>query len=62
MADLFISELITACKRSCGKVMFLHLSVMLFTGGTHMVKGGMCGEGGMHGERGDVHGERGHAW
>ena len=22
----------TACKRSCGKVMFLHLSVILFTG------------------------------
>ena len=25
--------IITACKRSCGKVMFLHVSVILFTGG-----------------------------
>ena len=27
------ASLITARKRSCGKVMFLHLSVILFTGG-----------------------------
>ena len=32
---------ITARKRSCGKVMFLHLSVILFTGGVS-VPGGLC--------------------
>ena len=27
---------------SCGKVMFLHLSVILFTGGGNSVQGGLC--------------------
>ena len=36
---------ITARKRSCWEVMFLHLSVILFTGGC-MAKGGMHDEGG----------------
>ena len=38
----------TARKRSCGKVMFLHLSVILFTGGRGVwlcVQGGVCGSG-----------------
>ena len=29
------NEVVTARKRSCGKVMFLHLSVILFTGGVY---------------------------
>ena len=41
----------TARKRSCGKIMFLHLSVILFTGGgggfsVLFVQGGLCPEGG----------------
>ena len=44
-------------QRSCGKVMFLHLSVILFTGGVGV--GGMHGRG--HASRRDIHG-RGHAW
>ena len=40
---LFCDLLITASKRSCGKVMFLHLSVILFTEGRVVsVKGGLC--------------------
>ena len=38
------SFIITARKRSCGKVMFLHLSVILFTGGgvsQHAMGGGV---------------------
>ena len=38
----------TARKRSCGKVMFLYLSVILFTGGWGVwlwVQGGVCGCG-----------------
>ena len=39
--------LVTALKRSCGKVMFLHLSVILFTGGSLSRGGrGLCPEGG----------------
>ena len=37
--------------------MFLHLSVILLTGGACVVKWG-----GMRGEVGGVHGEGGHAW
>ena len=33
-SKFWIEQLVTACKRSCGKVMFLHLSVILFTGGS----------------------------
>ena len=32
-SDLASTSIFTARKRSCGKVMFLHLSVSLFTGG-----------------------------
>ena len=32
--NLDIFNYFTVCKRSCGKVMFLHLSVILFTGGS----------------------------
>ena len=32
----------TARKQSCGKVMFLNLSVILFTGGGVSVGGGLC--------------------
>ena len=35
---------ITARKRSCGKVIFLHLSVILFTGGGSL-SGGLCQRG-----------------
>ena len=28
-----LRKIVTVCKGSCGKVMFLHLSVILFTGG-----------------------------
>ena len=46
------SALITAHKRSCGKVMFLHLCVILFT-----VWGGLCpGEGLCLGGGGSVQG------
>ena len=61
-------------QRSCGKVMFLHLSVILFTGG-HVCRGacmagghvwqgehvwwGACMVGGVHG-RGGMHGGGGH--
>ena len=51
--------LFTVRKRSCGKVMFLHLSVILFTG-----EGGMWRRGCMAGVcvvGGDMH-ARGHAW
>ena len=47
-------KVITARKRSCGKVMFLHLSVILFTGG------GMCGERGCG--KGGMHGKGVHVW
>ena len=30
--DLNVFHIITTCKRSCGKVMFLQVSVILFTG------------------------------
>ena len=33
---------ITACRRSCGKVMFLHLSVILFRGGVGASGSGVC--------------------
>ena len=37
---------ITPCKRSCGKVMFLHLSVIMFTGGWgSLSKGGSLSGG-----------------
>ena len=69
MQKLFYSNgppIFTARKRSCGKVMFLHLSVILFTGGgacvvkvgicmvngACMVKRGRHGKGGMHGNGG----------
>ena len=40
-------RLFTVRSSSCGKVMFLHLSVILFTGrGSSMAGGGMCGGGG----------------
>ena len=39
----YVSCFFTACKRSCEKVMFLHLSVILFTGG---LCGGLCPGGG----------------
>ena len=39
----------TALKRSCGKVMFLHLPGILFTGGRHAWQGGgYAWLGGMH--------------
>ena len=38
-------ELVTVRKRSCGKVMFLHLSVILFMGEVS-VQGGLCPWGG----------------
>ena len=37
-------HLVTTCKRSCDKVMFLHLSVILFARGSCMA-GGVCGKG-----------------
>ena len=44
-------QTVTACEQSCGKVMFLHLSVILFRG---MYMAGTCVAGGMHG-RGGLH-------
>ena len=38
--------LITARKRSCEKVMFLQVSVILFTGGGAWSGGGACSQGG----------------
>ena len=35
--------IVTARKRSCGKVMFLQVSVILFTGGSGL--GGICSQG-----------------
>ena len=35
-----------ASQRSCGKVMFLHLSLILFTGGLCLGEGGLCPGGG----------------
>ena len=64
MQKLFYSNgppIFTARKRSCGEVMFLHLSVILFTGWACMAKGwvacvvkeGICMvKGDMHGEGG----------
>ena len=50
-------------QRSCSKVMFLHLSVILFTGGGGMV--GVCGGEGVYVREG-MHGRgmcgRRHAW
>ena len=43
-----------------GKVIFLHLFVILFTGGA-CVAGGVCGLGGVRGE-GGMCGKGGHAW
>ena len=44
-----VLSFITARKRSCGKVMFLHLSMILFTGGSlsrgSLSRGGLCLEG-----------------
>ena len=37
--------IITARKRSCGKVMFLQVSVILSTGGREWLPGGVCGRG-----------------
>ena len=54
-----INHVFTVHKRSCGKVMFSHLSVILFTGG-HAWWGGACMVGGTC-VAGGVHG-RGHAW
>ena len=42
---MLLLVLITARKRSCGKVMFLHLSVILFTGGS-LSRGCVC-QGGL---------------
>ena len=43
-------HIFTACKRSCGKVMYLHLSVILFTGGKSLSRGvSVGGEGGVQG-------------
>ena len=58
----------TARKRSCGKVMFLHVSVILLTGGACMVEGGVHGCGGCawlwraYMVVGGMHGCRGHVW
>ena len=51
----FCKPIFTACKRSCGKVMFLYLSVIIFTWGSLSgggslsrgvsVQGGLCPEG-----------------
>ena len=38
-------QIITARKRSCGNVMFLHLSVILFTGGSLCPGGGVFVQG-----------------
>ena len=79
MQKLFYSNgppIFTARKRSCGKVMFLHLSVILFTGGgpcvvkvgicmvngACMVKRGRHGKGGMHGNRGVCVARGAHVW
>ena len=32
-------HIFTACKRSCGEVMYLHMSVILFTGGESLSRG-----------------------
>ena len=49
-SDIFLINshfsVITARKQSCGKVMFLQVSVILSAGGACMVAGGMCGCGG----------------
>ena len=66
----FFRSLITARKQSCGKVMFLHLSVShsvhggCMAGGGHTWQGGMHGRGacvagkGMHGGGGGWRGDR----
>ena len=51
MYSKFNLNIFTASKRSYGKVMFLDLSVILFTGGCMHGKGGMHGMG-MHGKEG----------
>ena len=38
---------ITAHRRSCGKVMFLHLSVILFMEEGGLCPGGLCARGGV---------------
>ena len=48
---MLILYFITARKRSCGKVMFLHVSVILFTGGC-LVPGGLLLGGACSGEWG----------
>ena len=40
------SKLVTARKRNCGKVMILHLSVILFTGRVFVQGEGLCPGGG----------------
>ena len=44
-------QLVTVRKRSCGKAMLLHLSVILFTGGGACVAGGQYMAGGCGGGR-----------
>ena len=46
------SIIVIASKRSCGKVMFLHLSVILFTRRIE----GLCVAKGEHAWQGDMHG------
>ena len=45
---------ITVRNSSWGKVMFSQASVILSGGAVCMAKGGVCGEGGMHGKVGHV--------
>ena len=48
--NAFLFIIFTARKRSCGKVMFLQVCVILFTGGMRgFFRGGMCGFLGGHG-------------
>ena len=71
MSDLTFSigTFFNARNISCGKVMFLHLSVILFRGGGCVVTGVCMAKGGMHGKQ-DMHGEAracmakggGHVW
>ena len=54
--------IITARKRSCGKVMFLQVPVILSIGGHAWLPGGHVWLGGMRGCQGDMHGCWGHVW
>ena len=56
LCNVLSNRIITGRNEVVAKVIFLHLSVILFTGGACMAKGG-----GMHGKGGCM-AKGGHAW